>query len=192
MFEDEFILSMIEPNSSVIDLGCGDGRLMQKLEQSKNARCQGVEIDEELIYDCVKRGLNVFLDDLDSGLDDYRDKSFDYVILNQSLQQLKRPDIVLNDAFRIGRKVIIGFPNFAILRARIHIFFRGRVPIVDSMPYNWFESPNLHFLSVYDFSDYCHLKNISILDKKFFKRDRLINYLPNLRAETAIFLTERL
>lgn len=147
MVEDDFIISAIEENSTVIDLGCGDGRLMQKLEDKKNARCQGVEIDEELIYDCVKRGLSVFLDDLDSGLGDYRDNSFDYVILNQSLQQLKNPQIVLNDAFRIGKKVIIGFPNFAVLRARVQIFFRGRLPVIPSMPYNWYQSPNLHSLS---------------------------------------------
>lgn len=191
MVEDDFIISAIEENSTVIDLGCGDGRLMQKLEDKKNARCQGVEIDEELIYDCVKRGLSVFLDDLDSGLGDYRDNSFDYVILNQSLQQLKNPQIVLNDAFRIGKKVIIGFPNFAVLRARIQIFFRGRLPVIPSMPYNWYQSPNLHSLSIYDFIDYCQNHGIKIILKQYYKGETRVHFLPNLRAETAIFILEK-
>ena len=191
MVEDDFIISAIEENSTVIDLGCGDGRLMQKLEDQKNARCQGVEIDEELIYDCVKRGLSVFLDDLDSGLGDYRDNSFDYVILNQSLQQLKNPQIVLNDAFRIGKKVIIGFPNFAVLRARIQIFFRGRLPVIPSMPYNWYQSPNLHSLSIYDFIDYCQNHGIKIILKQYYKGETCVHFLPNLRAETAIFILEK-
>ena len=191
MVEDNFIISVIENNSSVIDLGCGDGRLMQKLEKQKNARCQGVEINEELIYDCVKRGLSVFLDDLDSGLGDYRDKSFDYVILNQSLQQLKNPRVVLNDALRIGNRVIIGFPNFAVLRARIQIFFRGRLPVIPSMPYNWYESPNLHSLSVYDFIDYCRNHDIKIIFKEYYQGESRVHFLPNLRAETAIFILEK-
>lgn len=191
MVEDDFIISVIEKNSTVIDLGCGDGRLMQKLENQKNARCQGVEIDEELIYDCVKRGLSVFLDDLDSGLGDYRDNSFDYVILNQSLQQLKSPQVVLNDAFRIGKKVIIGFPNFAVLRARIQIFFRGRLPVIPSMPYNWYQSPNLHSLSIYDFIDYCQNHGIKIILKQYYKGETSVHFLPNLRAETAIFILEK-
>lgn len=191
MVEDDFIISVIEKNSTVIDLGCGDGRLMQKLESQKNARCQGVEIDEELIYDCVKRGLSVFLDDLDSGLGDYRDNSFDYVILNQSLQQLKNPQIVLSDAFRIGKKVIIGFPNFAVLRARVQIFFRGRLPVIPSMPYNWYQSPNLHSLSIYDFIDYCQNHGIKIILKQYYKGETSVHFLPNLRAETAIFILEK-
>ena len=124
--EHGVILEWIEAGSSVLDLGCGDGELLSLLVREKKVKAQGIEIDEQAIYRCVARGLSVFHQDIDNGLSEYADKSFDYVILNQSFQQVKKPDIVLTEALRVSRKVIISFPNFAHYRARLQIFFNGK------------------------------------------------------------------
>ena len=142
------IKDLILPGSSVLDLGCGDGELLYSLVNEKNVRGFGIEIDEASIYKCVAKGLSVFHGDIDTGLSEYRDKSFDYVILNESIQEVKRVDSVLSDALRVGKKVIVGIPNFAYYNARLQIFFLGRVPITRSLPYQWYDTPNLHFLSI--------------------------------------------
>lgn len=139
----------------------------------------------------MAKGLNVIHSDIDSGLAEYEDKSFDYVILNQSLQQIKHPDSVLTDAFRVGRKVIISFSNFAHYVSRLQIFLRGRTPVTASLPYQWYETPNLHFLSISDFMDYCRLKKIKIERSIFISGSKRIKLFPNLFAETGIFLVNR-
>ena len=182
------ILSFIEPRSSVLDLGCGTGELLYILIKEKNVRCQGIEIDEQAIYKCVAKGLNVFHGDVDSGLSEYKDKSFDYVILNQSLQQIRHVDTVLKDALRVGKKVIVGFPNFAHYKARIQMFFNGRAPVTGALPYQWYETPNLHFLSISDFINYCRLKKFRIEQSVYLGEKRRVPLLPNLLAQTGIFL----
>src|SRR5512136_2275244 len=132
--EHGVILEWIEAGASVLDLGCGDGELLSLLVREKKVKAQGIEIDEQAIYRCVARGLSVFHQDIDNGLSEYGNKSFDYVILNQSFQQVKKPDIVLTEALRVSEKVIISFPNFAHYRARFQIFFNGRTPITSSLP----------------------------------------------------------
>ena len=126
------ILEWVSQGSTVLDLGCGDGELLSLLTRAKNVRAQGIEIDEQAIYQCVAKGLSVFHEDIDNGLSEYGDKSFDYVILYQSFQQVKKPDVVLKEALRVGREVIIGFPNFAHYRARLQIFFKGKTPVTSS------------------------------------------------------------
>jgi methionine biosynthesis protein MetW len=116
------------------------------------------------------------------------DKSFDYVILNQTLQQVNHLDAVLKDALRVGKKVIVGFPNFVYWKARLQLFFRGRVPVTSSLPYSWYETPNLHFLSIYDFIDYCRSKNITIERSEYLGGKKRVGILPNLFAQTGIFL----
>ncbi len=185
------ILDMVEPDSSVLDLGCGDGDLLDLLVREKNVRGQGIEIDEQAIYRCVARGLSVLHGDIDTGLSEYKDKAFDCVILNQSLQQLRHVETVLNDALRVGKRVIIGFPNFAHFSARLRLFFKGRVPVTASLPYTWYETPNLHFLSLSDFIDYCREKNIKIKRSVYFDRDKRVRFLPNLLANIGIFLISR-
>src|SRR4030043_31269 len=181
------ILKWIPQGSSVLDLGCGDGALLALLVREKNVKAQGIEIDERSIHQCVARGLSVFHEDIDRGLSDYSDRSFDYVVLNQTFQQVKQPDIVLQEALRVGRKVIVGFPNFAHYQARFQIFFQGKTPVTPSLPYEWHDTPNLHFLSISDFVDYCHRRNIKIEKSVFIGKNKGVKIFPNLFALTGLF-----
>ena len=185
------ILGLINPRESVLDMGCGAGELLYLLIKERQARGYGIEIDEQAIYDCVAKGLSVFHGDIDSGLAEYQDKSFDYVILNQSLQQVRHVETVLADALRVGNKVIVGFPNFAHYRARYRIFFKGKVPVTNALPYQWYDTPNLHFLSISDFKDYCKRKAISIEQSEFLSGKGPVTILPNLFAQIGIFLVSR-
>jgi methionine biosynthesis protein MetW len=186
--DHQIIVEIVGQSSSVLDLGCGDGELLSILVREKNVKAQGIEIDDKAIFDCVARGLSVFHDDIDSGLSDYEDKSFDFVILNQSFQQVKKPDTVLKEALRVGKKVIIGIPNFAHINARFQIFFRGRTPVTGALPYKWHDTPNLHFLSILDFVNYCKQRNITVEEAYFVGSGKKVALFPNLFAQTGIFL----
>jgi methionine biosynthesis protein MetW len=185
--EYRVILNMMRPDTSVLDLGCGDGALMSLLVKERNARAQGIEIDEQAIYQCVGKGLSVFHGDVDSGLSEYPDKSFDYVILNQSFQQVKKPDTVLNESLRVGKEVIVGFPNFAYYTARLQLVL-GKAPVTVSLPYQWYNTPNTHFFSIADFKKYCLVRNIKIEKTAFISHNRTVPILPNLLADIGIFL----
>jgi len=185
------ILELIKPQSTVLDLGCGNGDLLYLLIKSKQARVQGIEIDDQAIYKCVAKGLNVFHGDVDSGLTEFNDKSFDYVILNQSLQQILHVDKVLTDALRVGKKVIVGIPNFAHYKSRLQMFFQGKAPVTEALPYQWYETPNLHFLSILDFKQYCRAKKINIERIVCIDESRKILLLPNLFAQVGVFLISK-
>jgi methionine biosynthesis protein MetW len=189
--EHKVFLDWIRPATSVLDLGCGDGELLSLLVREKKIKAQGIEIDEQAIHKCVARGLSVFHQDIDKGLSEYADKSFDYVILNQSFQQVKKPDIVLTEGLRVSDKVIISFPNFAHLRARIRLCFNGRAPMTASLPYEWHDTPNTHFLSIQDFVDYCRARNIRVEKSYFIENNRSVRILPNLFALTGIFMISK-
>jgi len=189
--DHKVILDFVRANSSVLDLGCGNGDLLALLAAKKNCLVQGIEIDEQAIYECVAKGLNVLHGDIDSGLSEYSDKSFDYVVLNQSLQQLKHFDTVLKDALRVGKKVIVGLPNFAYYKARLQLFFLGRAPVTPSLPYSWFDSPNVHFLSMTDFLRYCKSRNAKVEAKVFLGEKRRVPIFPNLFANCGIFLISK-
>ena len=186
--EYEIVIDWIEQSSSVLDLGCGEGELISLLVQDKQVRAQGIEIDEPAIYECVARGLSVFQQDIDTGLSEYLDKSFDYVILSQTLQQVKKPDFVLKEALRVGKQTIVSFPNFVYYPARFQIFFRGRVPVTPSLPHEWYETPNLHFLGISDFIEYCTQRKITIKDSTFVRKNKRLRFFPNFFAEIGIFL----
>ncbi|MDD5491092.1 MAG: methionine biosynthesis protein MetW [bacterium] len=190
-FEHRLITDLVSPKSTILDLGCGDGELLAYLAKKKQVEGQGIEIDEQAIYKCVAKGLSVFHGDLDSGLRDWGDRSFDYVILNQSLQQVIYPDTVLQEALRLGKEVIVGFPNFVHFKARWQLAFCGRVPVTPALPFEWFNTPNLHFLSLLDFENYCAKREITVKKKIFINDSRIIKFLPNLRAETGIYLIKK-
>ena len=189
--DQKIIVEIVTPGATVLDLGCGAGELLAALVEEKHVSGEGIEIDDQAILECVTKGLNVFHDDIDRGLSEYEDNSFDFVILNQTFQQVKRPDEVLKEALRVAAKVIVGFPNFATLATRFQLAVRGRVPVTPSLPYEWHDTPNLHFLSVRDFIDYCGKQNIRIEKAFYFNSKKRIRRLPNVLADVGVFLVTK-
>ena len=189
--EQQIIADWITQGASVLDLGCGDGDLLARLIKEKQVRAQGIEISEQAIHHCVALGLNVFQEDIDTGLSEYADQSFDYVILNQTFQQVKKPDFVLREALRVGKKTIVGFPNFLHISARLQMLVEGRVPVTPALPYEWYDTPNLHFLSIADFVKYCGEKGIQIESSAFIGKKKKVGLFPNLLAEIGLFLLRK-
>jgi methionine biosynthesis protein MetW len=189
--EHKVISGWISSGSSVLDLGCGDGELLSLLVRNKQVHAQGVELSEQAIHNCVSIGLSVFQQNIDTGLTEFSDKSIDYVILNQTLQQVRKPDFVIKEALRVGKKVIVGFPNFCFITDRFQIFFRGKVPITPSLPYEWYDTPNLHFLSIADFKEYSRKNKIIVEDSTCIFKNREAKFLPNLFGEVGLFLLSR-
>ncbi|MCM8821470.1 MAG: methionine biosynthesis protein MetW [Candidatus Omnitrophica bacterium] len=190
-FDHWLITQMVEENSRVLDLGCGDGELLKNLVKTKRCNGHGIEISEKLVYLCIEKGLNVIHGDIDSGLSEYQTDSFDYVILNQSLQQVLHFEKVFEEALRVGRYAIIGVPNFAYWPARFQVFFLGRTPATSTLPYLWYESPNIRWLSISDFITFCNKKKTKIVKAVCINDARIIKFFPNFFASSAIFLLAR-
>jgi len=189
--ENQTILDWITEKSSVLDLGCGEGDLLSLLIKKKRVQAQGIEINQQAIQQCIIKGLNVLQEDIDSGLSDYSEKSLDYVILNQTFQQVKKPAFVLKEALRISRKTIVGFPNFLHFSSRLKMCFGGKVPVTKSLPYNWYDTPNLHFFSIADFIEYCKVKEINIEEKVIISKNKKVKIFPNLFGEIGLFLLSK-
>lgn len=179
---------IIEPNSRVLDLGCGEGELLQWLAQNKNVDARGVEISPAKVRRAIGRGVSAYQGDIDEGLADYPDQAFDYVLLSQTLQETRAPLKVLREMLRVGRRVIVAFPNFGHWKVRLSMLFTGQAPKTALFPYEWFDSPNIHILSVRDFEKLAEREGMRIERRFFLSGSRKITVLPNLLAEVAVFL----
>jgi len=189
--EHLLIADLVDEQTTVLDLGCGNGELLVLLRERKDVNGQGIEIDDEAIYRCVQKGLTVFHGDIEGGLGEYPDGAFDYVIMNQCLQEIRRVDTLVDEALRVGREVILSFSNFAYLQARIELFCFGKAPATVALPYCWYNTPNIHFLSIKDFREYCASKQIRILEEIFLTNWGRTRVWPNLLATNAIFKITR-
>jgi methionine biosynthesis protein MetW len=185
--DQEIITNWIDRDASVLDLGCGDGALLTRLVTEKQIRAQGIELNEPAVHACIAMGLSVFQEDIDTGLSEYASQSFDYVVLNQTFQQVKKPAFVLQEALRVGKQVIVGFPNFCHLTNRLQIFFSGTVPVSASLPYEWYDTPNLHFLSITDFQTYCKKTGIKTKKAAFIAHNKTVKVYPNVFGEVGLF-----
>ena len=178
---------MIEPGAKVLDLGCGDGELLAWLCQHKSIHARGVEIEGEKVRRAIARGVSVYQGDIDQGLADYPDGAFDFVILSQTLQEMRYPLRVLREMLRVGRHAIVAFPNFGHWTVRLAHLLSGRAPRTRLFPYDWYESPNLHFLTIDDFVRLCRKQEWKIERQRFLQQDRQVSLWPNLRAELVVF-----
>jgi len=156
------ISQLVTAGARVLDIGCGDGQLLKLLEATRGVDGRGIEISQKGVNECVSRGLSVVQGDADSDLVDYPDDAFDFVILSQTLQATHRPRLVVEEMLRIGRKVIVSFPNFGNWRVRTALAFTGRMPVTKSLPYSWYDTPNIHFCTIRDFVGLCREVNATI------------------------------
>ena len=187
------ISEWIEPGSRILDLGCGDGTLLDHLARTRQVRGYGLEIDPAKLSACVARGVNVIQADVDDGLRDFATDSFDYVVLTQTLQALARPDLALTEILRVGRKAIVTFPNFGHWRVRLQLM-AGRMPLTPSLPDEWYDTPNIHLCTVNDFEALCESRRWtrlrrSLLDSAL-RQGKRITVWPNLLTEVAVYLLE--
>ena len=182
------ISQIVEPGSKVLDLGCGGGELLAWLAENKNVDARGVEIDGSKVRQAIARGVSAYQGDIDQGLADYPDGVFDYVILSQTLQQTREPLVVLREMLRVGRRAIVAFPNFGHWRVRLAHLLSGRSPRTELFPYEWYESPNIHFLTIHDFEALVSKQSWTVERRIFLTGARTIQTLPNLLAEVAVFL----
>jgi len=182
------ISELIEPNTRVLDLGCGEGELLEWLALHKRVDARGVEISGPKAQQAIARGVSVFHSDLEEALADLPDGAFDYVILSQTLQETREPLRVLQDMVRVGRHAIVAFPNFGHWSVRLSHLWTGRAPKTKLFPYDWYDSPNIHFLTVHDFETLAQAQHWAIKRRIFLQGPRTVRRLPNLLAEVAVFL----
>jgi len=189
------IQQWIQPNSQVLDLGCGQGELLEFLKYQKACQVYGLEIHPDSIVSCVEKGLSVIEHDLNNGLKHFKDGSVDTVVMTQALQAVRRPDLLLDDMLRVGKEAIITFPNFGYWRTRLYLMSKGAMPMSKTLPYNWYDTPNIHMCTFHDFENLCRDKQLTILDRTVVDsthEESLSTRLwPNLLGEIAMYRVTR-
>jgi methionine biosynthesis protein MetW len=184
------IAKWIRPNARVLDLGCGDGSLLRYLKQERGVTAYGLEIDDARVLACVKNRVSVLQGDLESGLFGFEDQSFDYVILSQTLQAIRHTERIIREMLRVGREGIVTFPNFGNWRLRLQVL-GGRMPVSRELPYQWYDTPNIHLFTIRDFEDFCARHDVRILERLVMDEGRPVEWLPNLRGSLAVYRFDR-
>ena len=185
--ERAIIAGWVGNGKRVLDLGCGDGELLADLIAAHQVRGYGIDIADANVLACVKRGVNVIQSDLESGLAGFGDHSFDTVILSQTLQQIHRVETIINEMLRVGREVIVTFPNFAYWRHRVQLGLRGTMPVSKTLPYEWYNTPNVRMFTVREFDRFCADRGIDVIDREVLSVERRVTVLPNLLGQLAFY-----
>ena len=194
--EFEVIAQIIKNNKRVLDIGCGDGSLMEYLQVNQKNDVRGLEPNKDLVQKCIARGLSVIEGDAEKELNQFPEKSFDYVVLSQTLQAFLYPKKVLNQLLRIGQQTIVSIPNFGYWKVRLHLLFRGTMPVTKNLPNEWYDTPNLHMCTIQDFVNFCNEKNITIDKSMCLTNEKIseitkINMLyKNIFSQLGIFLIQ--
>ena len=195
--EFKVISDLIEDNKKVLDVGCADGTLMKFLKENKNVNVRGLEISKEKVQECIAKGLTVIEGNAEKDLKQFPDKSFDYVVLSQTLQAFLNPEIVLDELLRVGKKAIVTIPNFGNWQVRLHLLFKGTMPITKSLPEQWHSTPNLHMCTIKDFVNFIKFKEIKMIKTLALNSNNTSNITnsnlgtKNLVADLGIFLIEK-
>lgn len=193
----QIIASWVEPGSKVLDLGCGEGDLLYFLKTHKNIEGSGIEQNEEKVAKCIEKGLSVLQGEISEEIEDYKENTFDYVIVSQTLQQVFAPDKLIRSLLRIGRKVVVSFPNFSHWTSRLQLLLTGHAPKTKQLPYEWYDTPNIRVITIKDFKKFAKecgfriTKAVAINTQDHALQGNIIKFLPNLRATYGIFLIEK-
>lgn len=192
----KIVCDLIEKKSKVLDLGCGSGVLLELLKKEKDVKALGIEINQDRVLEALSKGLSIVQGDLDKGLDEFQDKTYDYAILNQTLQSTKYPEMIIDEMLRVANKCVVSFPNFAYWRVRFYLFFKGKMPKSKQLPYEWYDTPNIHLLTISDFFEFCKKRNIKIEKSVYLTRNKsrsgfLIKNIANFFSEEAVFVITR-
>lgn len=184
------IAAWIKPSAAILDLGCGDGSLLRYLRDTRNAFGYGVEIDDANLLKCFRNGINVIQNDLETGLSSFESDSFDYVILSQTLQAMRHTEGIIQEMLRVGKEGIVSFPNFGYWKNRLQVI-SGHMPVSKTLPYHWYNTPNIHLCTLGDFESLCQQCGARILERRVMNNGRLVKFMPNLMGMLAFYRFER-
>ncbi len=186
----QVIASWVQPGERVLDLGCGDGALLRLLIETRGALGYGIEIDDANVLAAVKNGMNVIQSDLEAGLSGFEDASFDHVVLSQTLQAMRHTEAIVFEMLRVGREAVVSFPNFGYWKHRMDIL-QGHMPVSERLPYQWYDTPNIHLCTIADFDDFCARRNIVVKERRVFDEGRLITEEHNFLGSLAVYRITR-